>query len=323
MRIIVCLHRMDELCSYIMDVQLEVRHLKLLAAIADTGSVTEAGKKLHLTQSALSHQLRDAEEMLGTALFLRLGKKMVLTAAGETLLVTARQVLEELRCAETRIQGLNGGTRGVVRLSTECYTCYHWLPPVLKKFHSRYPDVEVNIDAASTNRPTEAILEGNLDVAIVSTAPKNKSLRVTSMFEDELVLVMSPDHRLAEFDEVPPRELEGETVLIYPPKEDSTLLGILRPAGVEPGRILEIPLTEAIVELAAAGTGTAFMPRWAVSPQVDSRRVVVRPLSNKGYLRRWYAVTRRNQKVPEYLAEFLELLATCCPKYARRSRPAA
>jgi LysR family transcriptional regulator for metE and metH len=183
--------------------------------------------------------------------------------------------------------------------------------------------VEVNIDAASTNRPTEAILEGNLDVAIVSTAPKNKSLRVTSMFEDELVLVMSPDHRLAEFDVVPPRELEGETVLIYPPKEDSTLLGILRPAGVEPGRILEIPLTEAIVELAAAGTGTAFMPRWAVSPQVDSRRVVVRPLSNKGYLRRWYAVTRRNQKVPEYLAEFLELLATCCPKYARRSRPAA
>ena len=83
MRIIVCLHRMNELCSYIMDVQLEVRHLKLLAAIADTGSVTEAGKHLHLTQSALSHQLRDAEEMLGTALFLRLGKKMVLTAAGE------------------------------------------------------------------------------------------------------------------------------------------------------------------------------------------------------------------------------------------------
>jgi LysR family transcriptional regulator for metE and metH len=323
MRIIVCLHRMNELFSYIMDVQLEVRHLKLLAAIADTGSVTEAGKKLHLTQSALSHQLRDAEEMLGTALFLRLGKKMVLTAAGEGLLGTARHVLDELRCAETRIQGLNGGTRGMVRLSTECYTCYHWLPPVLKKFHSRYADVQIHIDAASTNRPTEAVLEGSLDVAIVSTPPRNKSLRVTPMFEDELVLVMSPDHRLAEFEIVPPRELEGETVLIYPPKEESTLLGILRPAGVEPERILEIPLTEAIVELAGAGTGVAFMPRWAVSPQVDSRRVLVRPLGSKGFLRRWYAVTLRNQQVPAYLAEFLELLATCCPKYARRSSPAA
>jgi LysR family transcriptional regulator for metE and metH len=314
---------MNELCSYIMDVQLEVRHLKLLAAIAETGSVTEAGKRLHLTQSALSHQLRDAEEMLGTALFLRLGKKMVLTAAGEGLLGTARHVLDELRCAETRIQGLNGGTRGVVRLSTECYTCYHWLPPILKKFHSRYTDVQININAASTHRPTDAVLEGTLDVAIVSTPPRNKSLRVTPMFEDELVLVMSPDHRLAELKIVPLRELEGETLLIYPPKEESSLLGILRPAGVEPERILEIPLTEAIVELASAGTGIAFMPRWAVSPQVDSGRAVVRPLGNKGFLRRWYAVSLRNQAVPAYLAEFLELLAACCPKYARRMRPVA
>ena len=191
MRIIVCLHRIDELSSYIMDVQLEVRHLKLLSAIADTGSVTEAGKRLHLTQSALSHQLRDAEDMLGTALFLRLGKKMVLTAAGDSLLATARHVLDELRCAETKIHGLNGGTRGMVRLSTECYTCYHWLPPVLKKFHSRYADVQINIDAASTHHPTEAVLNGDLDVAIVSTAPKNKSLRTTPMFEDLMVLVMA------------------------------------------------------------------------------------------------------------------------------------
>jgi LysR family transcriptional regulator for metE and metH len=323
MRIIVCFHRMNELSSYIMDVKLEVRHLKLLAAIADTGSVTEAGKQLHLTQSALSHQLRDAEEMLGTALFLRLGKKMVLTAAGEALLATARHVLDELRCAETRIQGLNGGTRGMVRLSTECYTCYHWLPPILKKFHSRYGDVQINIDAVFTSRPADAVLAGNLDVAIVSTPPKNKSLRVTPMFEDELVLVMSPEHRLTQFANVPPRELGDETVIIYPPKEESSLLRILRPAGVEPQRILEIPLTEAIVELAGAGTGIAFMPRWAVSPQVDSQRVVVRPLSNKGFLRRWYAVTLRNQPMPAYLVEFLELLAGCCPKYARRLRPAS
>lgn len=311
---------MNELFSYIMDVQLEVRHLKLLAAVADTGSVTEAGKHLHLTQSALSHQLRDAEAMLGAALFLRLGKKMVLTPAGEALLATARRVLEDLRGAETRIHGLNGGTRGLVRLSTECYTCYHWLPPLLKKFHSRYADVEINIDATYTNRPADAVLEGKLDVAIVSTPPRNKSLRITPMFEDELVLVMSPDHRLTSFSNVPPRELAGETVLIYPPKQESSLLGALRPAGVDPGRILEIPLTEAIVELARAGTGVGFMARWAVAPHVDSGSVAVRPLTSKGFLRRWHAVTLRNQPVPPYLAEFLELLTVFCPKYARRLR---
>src|ERR1700690_4607191 len=97
-----------------MDVRLEIRHLKLLAAVAEAGSVTEAGKRLHLTQSALSHQLRDAEEKLGTALFLRLGKKMVLTPAGERLIACARRVLDELSNAEVQIEGLNGGTRGEI-----------------------------------------------------------------------------------------------------------------------------------------------------------------------------------------------------------------
>src|ERR1700740_1206227 len=108
-----------------MDVNLEIRHLKLLTAVAEEESVTAAGKRLHLTQSALSHQLRDAEEKLGTALFLRLGKRMVLTPAGEKLLYSAEKILEELKTAESQIAGLNGGTRGIIRISTECYTCYH------------------------------------------------------------------------------------------------------------------------------------------------------------------------------------------------------
>ena len=98
------------------EVRLEIRHLKLLAAVAEQGSVTEAGRCLHVTQSALSHQLRDAEEKLGTALFLRLGKKMVLTPAGEKMLVSARKVLDEMQAAESQIEGLNGGTRGVIRV---------------------------------------------------------------------------------------------------------------------------------------------------------------------------------------------------------------
>src|SRR5437667_9220493 len=98
-----------------MNAKLEIRHLKLLAAVAEEGSVTEAGKRLHLTQSALSHQLRDAEERLGTALFLRLGRKMVLTPAGDRLITCARRVLEELSNTETQIEGLNGGAGGEIR----------------------------------------------------------------------------------------------------------------------------------------------------------------------------------------------------------------
>ena len=303
----------------VMTPKLEVRHLRLLVTVAEEGSVTEAGKRLHLTQSALSHQLRDAEERLGTALFLRLGRKMVLTPAGERLIACARRVLDELSHAEIQIEGLNGGARGVIRLSTECYTCYHWLPPVLQKFHSKFPKVEVNIDAAATAYPAAALLEGKLDVAIMNCPPRNKSLRTTPMFEDELVLVMSPNHRLAASSQVRPKDMGSETVLIYPPREESTLINkVLKPAGVEPQRIIEVPLTEAIIEMAGAGTGIGFLARWAVAPAVDAGKVAIRPLSGRGFRRQWHAVTLRNQPVPPFLTEFLNLLSNFCPKNARR-----
>ena len=302
-----------------MNPKLEVRHLKLLVTVAEEGSVTEAGKRLHLTQSSLSHQLRDAEEKLGTALFLRLGRKMVLTPAGERLIACARRILDELSLTEGQIEGLNGGTRGEIRLSTECYTCYHWLPPVLHKFHAKFSKVEVNIVASATSDPAAALLEGKLDVAIVSTPPGNKSLRATPMFEDELVLVMAPKHRLASANPVRPKDLETETILIYPPREESTLINkLLKPAGVEAQRVIEVPLTEAIVELAGAGTGIGFLARWAVAPAVEAGKVAIRPLSGRGFRRQWYAVTLRNQAAPPFLAEFLNLLSKFCPKNARR-----
>src|SRR5690348_10181522 len=114
-----------------MRMDLEVRHLQLVAAVADVGSLTRAGDRLHLTQSALSHQLRDVESRLGAALFLRVGKRLVLTPAGERLLAAARDILDRLEHAERDIRQMGKDRAAVLRLTTECYTCYHWLPPLL------------------------------------------------------------------------------------------------------------------------------------------------------------------------------------------------
>jgi LysR family transcriptional regulator, regulator for metE and metH len=177
----------------------------------------------------------------------------------------------------------------------------------------------VNIVASATSDPAAALLEGKLDVAIISCLPRNNSLRATPMFEDELVLVMSPRHRLASASLVRPRDLETETILIYPPREESTLINkLLKPAGVEAQRVIEVPLTEAIVELSSAGTGIGFLARWAVAPAVEAGKVAIRPLSGRGYKRQWYAVTLRNQPTAPFLAEFLNLLSNFCPKNARR-----
>ena len=302
-----------------MDVNLEIRHLKLLAAVAEEESVTAAGKRLHLTQSALSHQLRDAEDRLGTALFLRLGKRMALTAAGTKLLEAARRILKDLKAAELEVLGMNGDTHGEIRLSTECYTCYHWLPPVLTSFHALFPEVEVSIDMEATHNIAEELLAGNLDVAVMNCPPEHNNLLLSPLCEDELLVVMSPDHRLAAERRIQPEDLAGEALLIYPPREESTLLQkILLPAGVQPGRIMEIPLTEAIVEMVAAGTGIAFLACWSVSPHLQSKKIVGRTLGHPGFRRNWYAVTLRNRPTTAYMTEFLKLLTLEGPKHMNR-----
>jgi LysR family transcriptional regulator for metE and metH len=308
--------------SHTVEVKLEIRHLKLLTTVAETGTVTEASKRLHLTQSALSHQLRDAEDRLGTQLFRRLGKRMVLTSAGETLLQSTRRVLEELACTERLISSSNGERRGVIRLSTECYTCYHWLPALLADFHKAFPEVEIRINAEATREVIRALEEGKLDVAIsfCPGAPSHKKLRHLPLFEDEMLLTMSRRHALAQKEYIRPADLAGETILVYPPRTESTLLmQVMKPAGVHPGRVIEIPLTEGLIELAAAGTGVGLLAAWAVAPDVRAKKVVTRPVGSHGLHRTWYALTLRDQPVPEYLQTFLDLLKSASPfKRARR-----
>ncbi len=293
---------------------LEIRHLKLVAAVAETGSVTRAGNQLHLTQSALSHQLRDAEEQLGTRLFERQRGTMTLTAAGERLLKSARAVLEELEQVEKDIHDGaacgNGVDRGVIRLSTECYTVYHWLPPRLRLFQRKFPAVDFELVVEATDHPFEALLNGKLDLAIVCDPVRNRKIRYTPLFEDEMVAIVSPEHRMAGKIFAEPQDFAEETVFLFPPRTDSTLLNqILAPAGVSPRRIQEVMLTEAIIEMVRGGLGVSAVARWAVAPQLASGAVVGLPLTAQGFHRTWSAAQLRDKQAPAYLQEFIRVLA--------------
>lgn len=301
-----------------MEPRLEIRHLRLVAAVSEVQSMTRAAQRLHLTQSALSHQLHDAEERLGIPLFLRVNRKMVLTPAGQKLLESARRVLHELQSTEDQILGLQGPA-GTIRVSTECYTCYHWLPPVLRVFQQKFPNVEIRIEAEATPRPLVALLEGKLEVAVVSSEPHDRRIQLQPLFEDELAVVLPPRHRLAKQKWIRPRDLAQERLLIYPPRRESTLLRVLAAGGVEPRAVQEIPLTEAIIELVRAGMGIGLLARWAIAPRVHSGELVARPLTKSGIHRRWSAATLQAERAPEYLAQFLMLLKQTIPGKRNRT----
>ena len=289
---------------------LEMRHLKVVAAIAEEGSVTRASNRLHLTQSALSHQLRDAEELLGRPLFDRRSRKMTLTPAGERLLRSARAVIDEVGRAEREIQQSSTEAHGVLRLTTQCYTVYHWLPSRLKTFQKEYPGVEVQLVPEATPNPFEALLGEKLDIAITHLPVRNRKIRYTPLFRDEMVVIVAPGHPWAGRPFVSPHDFAQEELIIYPPKrESSILLQLLNPAGVTPRRIREVMLTEAIVALVKARMGVAIQTKWSVEPQLASRELQAVKLTRDGFYREWSVAQLRNKSTPAYMEEFIRILA--------------
>ena len=297
---------------------LEIRHLKLVREVSAAGSLTRAGAALHLTQSALSHQLRDIEARLGTPLFLRVGKRMMLTPAGERVLRSADEVLSAIERTEDAIRQLGGAKRGVLRLTTECYTCYHWLPQVIAGLQTAAPAVDVNINVAATQAPLEALLRDDIDVAIMSSVPRQRSITRFPLFDDEMVLVVPATHRLAKTSHVTLRELRRETLLIYGPVTNSHFLSrVLAPAGIVPGAIKEMQLTEAIIEMIKAGLGVGALARWAVHPHLAAGSVKGLRIGKNGYRRTWHAVVRNRLRDAAYVRAFVQLAAAAAPDNGR------
>jgi LysR family transcriptional regulator for metE and metH len=290
---------------------LDLRHLRLVAAVAESGGQTRAARRLNLTQSALSHQLRELESRIGCPLFIRASRRMVLTAVGERILASARRVLHEVESLERDLtaEAASGGA-GVVRLATECYTCYHWLPGVVTAFRQEWPRVDVRIVAEATADPVRALLDGALDLAIVAGDVDERRLGCTSLFEDEQVVVVAPNHALATHKFIAPEELRNEHLILYTThsSESSVLREVLRPAGVEPRQLTRVQLTEAIVELVKAGLGISVLARWAIAPQLREGSLVGVPLTARGFHRRWWAVTRPHETAPAYQQSLLDLL---------------
>jgi LysR family transcriptional regulator for metE and metH len=285
---------------------LEIRHFKLVVAVADTGSLAAASLKLHLTPSALSHQLRDAEDRLGVQLFLRRNRRLLLTGAGEKLLDSARRVLASVAQAET-VLGADA-PEDLVRISTGCYTVYTWLPPVLKRWQAEHPRAELRIVLEATRQPVPALLNGQLDLALTCEPVRQPRVVSTPLFRDELVLLVPEGHALAAKRHANAEEVAREHVLTYdaPREQLDIFTRVFWPAGVEPQRVTRVPLTEAMVELVRGGVGVAPLADWVLPRKMEGLRVV--RLTPHGVRRRWEAARLAGRHTSASLTRFVQLL---------------
>lgn len=269
---------------------LEVRHLRAVDAIDREGTVTAAARRLHLTQSAVSHILKDLEERLGVELFRR-DRGMEPTVEGERLLVSARRVLEEIERAEHDLARLREGHEGVLRIVTECYTCYHWLPSILRHFREEHPGIDLQLVPDATTAPLEALRDGAVELAIVHSPPADEpDIETVPLFSDELVAAVAPDHPYAGRRRLEPADFRNHTLVLHSDPEDSVIVvDFLRPAGVAPERVLELQLSEAVIEAVRSGLGITAMARWSITPQLESGELIGIRLAEEGLWRRWHA----------------------------------
>jgi len=272
---------------------LEVRHLRILAAIADHGTVSAATKHVYLTQSAISHQLIELEQRLGLPFFHRTPKGMVPTEAGAEMIDVARDVLARLAAAEASILRSSPRATGRLRIGTDSALALAWLPAAVGLVRRRLPHIRAELVPDTTAHGVDALFEGRYELAVVADAAPDPRLDIIPLYDEELIAVVAPGHRLADRSSLATGDLRVEQLAVYAarPAEQRWLSERLAAAGLEPMRLTTVTLTEAILGLAEAGEAVAVMPRPAAEPAARAGRVRLLRIGQHGLRRRWQLVT--------------------------------
>ncbi|SQI44205.1 Hca operon transcriptional activator [Leminorella richardii] len=272
---------------------IEIKHLKTLQALHQTGTLAAAAVSLHLTQSALSHQLNEIEQRLGYRLFIRKSQPLRFTAQGDILLGLANQVIPLVQQA---LQSCSTPTKASLRLAIECHSCIQWLTPALTTFRQQWPDVELDFKNGVMFDPQPALQQGELDIVMTSDIQPSAHLHYSALFDFEVRLAVAPDHPLAQTPHLQPQDLAQETLLIYPVQRQRLDVWnrFLQPAGVQP-TLKSVDNTLLLIQMVAAGMGVAALPHWAVENAERQGLIVTKPLG-EGLWRRLYAAVRDGEQ---------------------------
>ena len=299
---------------------IEFRHLRTIKAIHDEGGLARAADRLNITQSALSHQVKNLEDQAGVELFVRRSKPLKLSPAGMRLLRAAERILPEVAALEAEFAGLVAGSSGRLHIAIECHACFEWLFPVLEQFRRAWPDVDVDIRPGLSFDALPALQRETVDLVVSSDPEDLPGIRFQPLFDYEPVFVAASGHPLAKKAFVTAEDFADQTLISYPvpPERLDVFNGLLIPAGVTPHAIRQVELTAMILILVASQRGVAVLPDWVVRDVKLQSDLVTRPLTKTGLTKRLYAAVRADEADRPFMAHFTRLARTEPLKMMRR-----
>jgi LysR family transcriptional regulator for metE and metH len=288
---------------------LERIHLATLLEVERQGSLTAAADVLHLTQSALSHSMKKLEQQLGTDLWLREGRSLRLTQAGQYLYAVAQRLIPQLDLAEARLQQFAQGERGTLRIGMECHPCYQWLLKIVSGYLAAWPLVDVDVKQKFQFGGIGALFGFEIDLLVTPDPLLKPGLRFEPVFDYEQVLVVHKDHPWAGQTEVRPEQLNEETLITYPvPIERLDIYNMfLLPASVAPRKHKTIETTDIMLQMVASGRGVTALPKWLVTDYAPHLQLKTLRLGPAGIQKHIYLGAREADYDTDYLQSFIAM----------------
>lgn len=269
---------------------LSPRDLEVVRLIAATGSLTATARHMHVSQPAISQRLGGLQDRLATELFVRSDGRMQATPAAERLAEAGVAVDRVLEQAMEDVHEILARRQRQFRITAQCHTSYRWLSFVIRDMLDTHANLAIDVVPEAIEDPYGAVERDEVDVALAYLPDEASPARSVELFSDELYAVTRADHPLAKRKFLNPRDFENEALILYSGKRHAFIDLYLAPAGVTPGRLRQVRMTEAIVELARAGQGIAVLAGWVLSDLNSRQNLAAVRIGRGGYKRTWRAV---------------------------------
>lgn len=285
--------------------------LAVFVRVAERENFSRAAEDLHLTQPAVSLQIKALEKDYGAVLFERGKRQVRLTPAGDILLVHAREVLRQEKEARRLIEDLVAIPRGPLSIGASYTVGEYVLPRLLSPFLSRHPDIVPSISIANTQRVVEGLKAHQIEVAIVEGEVQADGLDVSPFVRDQLVVIVPRHHRLAGEPSVPATDLEKDVWLLREPGSGTreATERLFRETGISPGRTVQLGSTQAIKESVEVGLGVSLISRWAIRKEMALATLSPLLVQGNSMDRLLFVVVERVQFRSRALQVFLQFLA--------------
>ncbi|HUJ88180.1 MAG TPA: LysR family transcriptional regulator [Burkholderiales bacterium] len=290
--------------------RLTLRQLRIFEAAARQLHFGRAAREMHLTQPAVSLQLKQLEQHVGLPLFEQMGRRMHLTRAGEELLRHSRIVLRQLREAEEAINALKGAGGGELHIAVTS-TAKYFAPKLLAEFRRGHPEVKVRLTVSNREAVVRELSDNSVDLVVMGRAPRGLDAIAAPFAKHPLALIAAPEHALARKKRLALADLVGETFLIRERGSGtrSAMESMFAAHGFEPAETIEMSSNETIKQAVMAGMGVSFLSLHTAGLELAAGRLAVLRVAGTPVMRDWYVIHREKKRLSPAAEAFKEFLA--------------